>query len=64
MCEPQIFDLIDGDDTVWENEPKERLIKREQLSSYLYTGYGQSTEPSPDEYQLEQTRAPWTVWLD
>jgi glucose-1-phosphate cytidylyltransferase len=67
VCEPEIFDLIDGDDTVWENEPITRLIKRGQLSSYHHTGYWQSMDSLRDKHLLEQTwneGAPWKVWTD
>ena len=67
VCEPKIFDLIDGDDTVWENEPMHRLIKRGQLSSYHHTGYWQSMDSLRDKHLLEQTwkeGAPWKIWPD
>jgi glucose-1-phosphate cytidylyltransferase len=67
VCEPEIFDLIDGDDTVWENEPIDRLIERGQLSSYYHTGYWQSMDSLRDKHLLEQTwkeGAPWKVWAD
>jgi glucose-1-phosphate cytidylyltransferase len=67
VCEPEIFDLIDGDDTVWENEPIDRLIERGQLSSYYHTGYWQSMDSLRDKHLLEQTwkeGAPWKVWAE
>jgi glucose-1-phosphate cytidylyltransferase len=67
VCEPEIFDLIDGDDTVWENEPINRLIERGQLSSYYHTGYWQSMDSLRDKHLLEQIwkeGAPWKVWAD
>ena len=57
--------LIDGDDTVWENEPMDRLIERGQLSSYHHTGYWQSMDSLRDKELLERTwkeGAPWKVW--
>jgi len=67
VCEPEIFDLIDGDETIWENEPMHRLIERGQLSSYHHTGYWQSMDSLRDKRLLEQTwqeGAPWKVWAD
>jgi glucose-1-phosphate cytidylyltransferase len=67
VCEPAIFDLIDGDDTVWEEAPLARLVERGQLSSYHHTGYWQSMDSLRDKELLERTwktGAPWKVWSD
>lgn len=67
VCEPAVLDLIDGDATVWEDEPMRRLIERGQLSSYHHTGYWQSMDSLRDKQLLEQTwkeGAPWKVWPD
>lgn len=67
VCEPEVFDLIDGDDTVWENEPIDRLIERGQLSSYHHPGYWQSMDSLRDKELLERTwkeGAPWKVWAE
>ena len=67
VCEPAIFDLIDGDETVWENEPMARLIEQGQLSSYHHSGYWQSMDSLRDKQLLESTwssGAPWKVWAD
>jgi glucose-1-phosphate cytidylyltransferase len=67
VCEPAVFDLIDGDQCVWENGPMNRLIERGQLSSYHHTGYWQSMDSLRDKELLESTwkaGAPWKVWSD
>jgi glucose-1-phosphate cytidylyltransferase len=67
VCEPQVLDLIDGDETVWENEPIAQLVKLGQLSSYNHTGYWQSMDSLRDKELLERswkTGAPWKVWAD
>lgn len=67
VCEPVVLDLIDGDTTVWEEEPMRRLIEQEQLSSYHHSGYWQSMDSLRDKQLLEQTwkeGAPWKVWSD
>jgi glucose-1-phosphate cytidylyltransferase len=67
VCEPAVFDLIDGDDTVWEEQPMARLIERGQLSSYHHEGYWQSMDSLRDKEVLERTwkdGAPWKVWQD
>src|SRR5262245_32719983 len=55
VCEPQVFDLIDGDETVWEQEPMVRLFEKGQLTSYHHTGYWQSMDSLRDKEVLENT---------
>jgi glucose-1-phosphate cytidylyltransferase len=67
VCEPAVFDLIDGDDTIWEDKPMTRLIERGQLSSYHHNGYWQSMDSLRDKELLERAwreGAPWKVWRD
>ena len=65
VCEPKVFDLIDGDMTVWEQEPMDRLVEAGKLSSYWHKGYWQSMDTLRDKMVLEQewaTTAPWKTW--
>src|SRR5690606_19486572 len=39
VCEPGVFDLIEGDDTVWERGPLEKLAHDGQLSVWKHQGY-------------------------
>lgn len=67
VCEPEVFDLIDGDQTVWENEPMERLVERGKLGSFHHAGYWQSMDSLRDKTVLEAAwanGAPWKVWAD
>ena len=65
VCEPQVFDLIDDDQTVFEAEPMERMVKANKLGSYKHTGYWQSMDSLRDKQLLEAqwaAGAPWKVW--
>jgi len=65
VCEPEMLDLLDGDDTVFEQEPMERLIDRGKLASYHHHGYWQSMDSLRDKQVLEAQwadGAPWRVW--
>lgn len=63
VCEPEIFDLIDGDEQMWENEPMDRLVAANKLGSYHHTGFWQSMDSLRDKQLLEQIwatgSAPW-----
>jgi glucose-1-phosphate cytidylyltransferase len=65
VCEPEMLDLIDGDDTVFEAEPMQRLIERGKLASHPHIGYWQSMDSLRDKQILEAqwaAGAPWKVW--
>lgn len=68
VCEPEIFDLIDGDHQMWEEQPMARLVERGKLSAYHHTGYWQSMDSLRDKQLLEgiwsKGAAPWKVWND
>jgi glucose-1-phosphate cytidylyltransferase len=66
VCEPEVFDLIDGDDTVWESEPLQRLAAGGQLAAYRHSGFWHPMDTLRDREHLEglwrSGRAPWKVW--
>ena len=65
VCEPQVFDLIDDDTTVWEQGPMRRLVERGQLRAYQHKGFWQSMDTLRDKVVLEQAwqkGAPWKLW--
>ena len=62
VCEPQVFDLIDDDATVWEHTPLRRLVERKQLRAFRHSGFWQSMDTLRDKAVLEeawQKGAPW-----
>ena len=66
VLEPQVFDLIDGDNTIWEKEPMDKLVKSGQLGAYKHMGFYQSMDTLNDKNYLnklwESGNAPWKVW--
>ena len=68
VLEPEIFDRIEGDDTVFERGPLESLVRDGELMSYRHEGFWQCMD-SLREYQLlekywESGNAPWKLWKD
>jgi glucose-1-phosphate cytidylyltransferase len=63
VLEPAVFDLIDGDDTVWERTPLETLAARRELAAYRHRGFWQAVDTLRDKRVLEdlwaQGKAPW-----
>lgn len=66
VLEPEVFDYIDGDDTVFEREPLERLAEEGQLMSYIHHGFWQCMDSMREKQDLEKLlavgKAPWKRW--
>ena len=66
VLNPEIFDYIAGDGTVFEREPLEALAKEGQLMAYKHDGFWQCMDTQRDKQQLEQLwaseKAPWRKW--
>ena len=66
VLNPQVFDYIKNDSTVWEKEPMEKLTKDGQLSAYKHRGFYQPMDTISDKNHLEKlwqnNQASWKVW--
>lgn len=66
VLEPQIFNYIEGDDTIFERQPLERVANENQLSVYKHHGFWQCMDTMKDKKKLEEMlakgKAPWKVW--
>lgn len=66
VCEPAIIDYIDGDDTIWEREPMERVAREGQMQAYKHHGFWRPMDTLRDKVELEQKwnshQAPWKIW--
>jgi glucose-1-phosphate cytidylyltransferase len=66
VLRPKVFDLISGDETVWEKEPLEKLSREGNLQAYLHNGFWQPMDTLRDKNYLENLwssgKAPWNVW--
>ena len=65
VLEPSVIDLIDGDDTVWEREPMEKLAESGQLMAFQHEGFWQPMDTLREKRILEALwatgRAPWAA---
>jgi len=66
VLNPKVIDYIEGDDTIWEREPMEDLVRDDQINAYLHHGFFQPMDTLRDKLQLEEMwangTAPWKVW--
>ena len=68
VFEPELFDYIEGDKTIFERDPMIELVNRGELMSYLHKGYWQCMDTLREKQQIEKLwdngNAPWKVWED
>ncbi len=66
VMEPAIFDYIEGDDTVFEKAPIERVASDGQLMAYQHRGFWKCMDTQRDKMNLEEMiaagDAPWMRW--
>ncbi|MBQ6856516.1 MAG: glucose-1-phosphate cytidylyltransferase, partial [Lachnospiraceae bacterium] len=66
VLNPEVFDYIEGDATVFEKEPLENLAKNGQLMAYRHNGFWKCMDTQRDKMQLEEMwasgKAPWKTW--
>lgn len=66
ILNPKTLDYIDGDDTIWERDPIERLAHDGQLMGYKHYGFWSCMDTLKEKNMLEELwkseKAPWKVW--
>jgi len=66
VLSPEVLSYLDGDHTVWEQEPLMRLAIDEQLMAYCHDGFWQPMDTLRDKHHLEELwasgKAPWKKW--
>ena len=66
VLNPEIFDYLDGDDTIFEQEPMKRLVEEGQLKSFYHKGFWQCMDTQREMKKLEELwqagKAPWKIW--
>ena len=68
VLEPQVFDYLEDDTTIFERAPLERLAAEGQLMSYIHEGFWQCMDTKHEKDLLDtllaENRAPWKKWED
>lgn len=66
VCEPRVADYIDGDSTVFEDEPLAVLARHGELMAARHSGFWASMDTLRDKSILckmwDEGRAPWKTW--
>ena len=59
MCEPSVFDYIDGDDSRWERSPLGRLAAEGELLAYSRNGSWHAMDTLRDNREHEAQAKTW-----
>lgn len=66
VLNPKALDFIEGDTTLWEKAPMERLAASGQLQAYRHNGFWQPMDTLRDRMALEHLcetgQGPWMTW--
>jgi glucose-1-phosphate cytidylyltransferase len=66
VLEPDVLSYIEGDDTVWERGPLERIAQDGELMAFRHDGFFQPMDTLRDKKMLQELwdsrRAPWMTW--
>lgn len=66
VCEPNVFDFIEGDATTWEREPLEHIAKQNQLAAFKHEGFWKPMDSLKDKNDLNKfwdtNTAEWKIW--
>tara|TARA_X000000950_G_C13901396_1_gene655070 strand:- start:716 stop:1486 length:771 start_codon:yes stop_codon:yes gene_type:complete len=66
VLDPKVIDLVDGDESIWEQKPLQQLASENQLMAFEHSGFWQPMDTLRDKNYLEelwnQGCAPWKVW--
>ena len=66
VLNPNIFDRIDGDQSIWEDEALKELTKSNQLVAFKHEGFWQPMDTLQEKIMLNDLwnngNAPWKVW--
>lgn len=68
VLNPEIFDYIEGDETVFEKDVLGKIAEQGELMSYKHTGFWQCMDTMREKEKLEKLlkkgNAPWKKWED
>lgn len=66
VLEPNVFDCIEGDASVFEEQAISKLVLEKQLTGYVHKGFWQCMDTMREKEKLERLwasgNAPWKIW--
>ena len=66
VLEPEVFNYVEDDTTVFEREPLQNLAQDNQLKAFHHRGFWMPMDKLSDKMELEKmwnnNKAPWRIW--
>jgi glucose-1-phosphate cytidylyltransferase len=66
VCEPEIFDYIKDEHTIWEKEPMEKIASEHKMAAFKHYGFWKPMDTVRDKIELETEwnggKASWKIW--
>ena len=66
VLEKSVLELIEGDETIWEEEPLNKLAESSDLNAFFHDGFWQPMDTLRDKKKLESLwksgNAAWKLW--
>lgn len=66
VCQPEVFDYIKGDSTIFEKEPMENIAADKQMKAFNHSGFWKPMDTLRDKHDLEEdwsnNKAKWKIW--
>lgn len=66
VCQPEVFNYIDGDATVFEKQPMEKIAADGQMKAFNHSGFWKPMDTLRDKHELEEDwanqNAKWKIW--
>jgi glucose-1-phosphate cytidylyltransferase len=66
VAEPGVLDYIEGDDTIWERDPMNRIASQGQIRAHRHTGFWHPMDTLRDKTVLNELwdsgSPPWRTW--
>ncbi len=66
VLDPEVIDLINGDDCMWEDQPLKLLASNNELNAFKHFGFWHPMDTLKDRISLEKrwenNNAPWKIW--
>ena len=66
VLSPKVIELIEGDQTSWEDEPLKKLAAMGEMTAFKHKGFWQPMDTLREKNMLEELwatgKAPWKIW--
>ncbi len=65
VCQPEVFDYIENNQTIFERKPLEKIAEQNKLFAFPHSGFWKPMDTLRDKIMLNDLwnkKAPWKIW--